>query len=83
MLEKVIRWRCQKGHDLRDFRAEQQPMVETVDDEDDFDVDEAIMIFNEAVKEAVSRVLSMVDSTEARMQYRRMLKEFRLATVRT
>ncbi|XP_062225452.1 calmodulin-binding transcription activator 4-like isoform X2 [Phragmites australis] len=88
VLEKVIlRWR-RKGHGLRGFRAEQQPMVEAVEEDeedDDFDDDEAVKIFrrqkvDEAVQEAVSRVLSMVDSTEARMQYRRMLEEFRLAT---
>ncbi|KAF8667228.1 hypothetical protein HU200_052893 [Digitaria exilis] len=89
VLEKVIlRWR-RKGHGLRGFRAEQQPMVEAVEDDDeeddDFEDDEAVKVFrrqkvDQAVKEAVSRVLSMVDSTEARMQYRRMLEEFRQAT---
>jgi len=89
VLEKVIlRWR-RKGHGLRGFRAEQQPMVEAIEEDDeeddDFDDDEAVKVFrrqkvDQAVKEAVSRVLSMVDSTEARMQYRRMLEEFRQAT---
>ncbi|CAL5067383.1 unnamed protein product [Urochloa decumbens] len=89
VLEKVIlRWR-RKGHGLRGFRAEQQPMVAAVEDndeeDDDFYDDEAVKVFrrqkvDQAVKEAVSRVLSMVDSTEARMQYRRMLEEFRQAT---
>ncbi|KAJ1270659.1 hypothetical protein BS78_06G068600 [Paspalum vaginatum] len=89
VLEKVIlRWR-RKGHGLRGFRAEQQPMIEAVEEDDeeddDFADDEAVKIFrrqkvDQAVKEAVSRVLSMVDSTEARMQYRRMLEEFRQAT---
>ncbi|XP_012703194.1 calmodulin-binding transcription activator 4 isoform X2 [Setaria italica] len=89
VLEKVIlRWR-RKGHGLRGFRAEQQPMVGAVEDDDeeddDFYDDEAVKVFrrqkvDQAVKEAVSRVLSMVDSTEARMQYRRMLEEFRHAT---
>ncbi|XP_035819352.1 calmodulin-binding transcription activator 4 isoform X2 [Zea mays] len=89
VLEKVIlRWR-RKGHGLRGFRAEQQSMVEAIEEDDeeddDFDDDEAVKIFrrqkvDQAVKEAVSRVLSMVDSTEARMQYRRMLEEFRQAT---
>ena len=92
VLEKVIlRWR-RKGHGLRGFRAEQQPMVEAIEEDDeegdDFDDDEAVKVFrrqkvDQAVKEAVSRVMSMVDSTEARMQYRRMLEEFRQATVRT
>ena len=63
--------------------------VEEDDEEDDeFDDDEAIKVFrrqkvDQAVNEAVSRVLSMVDSTEARMQYRRMLEEFRRASVRS
>lgn len=94
VLEKVIlRWR-RKGHGLRGFRAEQQPMVGAVEEEEeeeedvDFYDDEAVKVFrrqkvDQAVKEAVSRVLSMVDSTEARMQYRRMLEEFRQATVRS
>ena len=91
VLEKVIlRWR-RKGHGLRGFRAEKQPMVGAVEEDDeeddDFD-DEAVKVFrrqkvDQAVKEAVSRVLSMVDSTEARMQYRRMLEEFRRASVRS
>ena len=92
VLEKVIlRWR-RKGNGLRGFRAEKQPMVGAVEEDDeeddDFDDDEAIKVFrrqkvDQAVKEAVSRVLSMVDSTEARMQYRRMLEEFRQASVRS
>ncbi|KAF0924982.1 hypothetical protein E2562_015045 [Oryza meyeriana var. granulata] len=90
VLEKVIlRWR-RKGHGLRGFRAEQTAMTEAEeededDDDDDFNDDEAIKMFrrqkvDESVKEAMSRVLSMVDSPEARMQYRRMLEEFRQAT---
>jgi len=67
-------------------------MVEAIEEDDeegdDFDDDEAVKVFrrqkvDQAVKEAVSRVMSMVDSTEARMQYRRMLEEFRQATVRS
>ncbi|KAL6874359.1 hypothetical protein ACP4OV_013379 [Aristida adscensionis] len=92
VLEKVIlRWR-RKGQGLRGFRAEQSTMMqaeeeEDEDDDDDFDDDEAVKVFrrqkvDESVKEAVSRVLSMVNSPDARMQYRRMLEEFRLATVR-
>uniref|UniRef100_A0A0E0KPU1 CG-1 domain-containing protein n=1 Tax=Oryza punctata TaxID=4537 RepID=A0A0E0KPU1_ORYPU len=91
VLEKVIlRWR-RKGHGLRGFRAEQTAMAEAEeddeddDDDDDFNDDEAVKMFrrqkvDESVKEAMSRVLSMVDSPEARMQYRRMLEEFRQAT---
>lgn len=94
VLEKVIlRWR-RKGHGLRGFRAEQPAMIaaeeEEEEDDDDFDDDddEAVKIFrrqkvDESVKEAVSRVLSMVESPEARMQYRRMLEEFRQATIDT
>jgi calmodulin-binding transcription activator len=77
VLEKVIlRWR-RKGQGLRGFRAEQPAMIIADEEEDvvDFDDDEATRIFrrqkvDEALKEAVSRVLSMVDSPEARMQYR-------------
>ncbi|KAM0870080.1 hypothetical protein ACQ4PT_040253 [Festuca glaucescens] len=91
VLEKVIlRWR-RKGHGLRGFRAEQSAMTEAEEgeeeDDDDFDDDEAVKIFrrqkvDESVQEAVSRVLSMVDSPEARMQYRRMLEEVRQATAK-
>lgn len=35
-----------------------------------------------AVDEAVSRVLSMVESPEARQQYRRMLERYRQAKVK-
>lgn len=85
VLEKVIlRWR-RKGHGLRGFRAEQLVMTEAEEREEEDD-DEAVKIFrwqkvDESVNEAVSRVLSMVDSPEARMQYSRMLEEFRQATV--
>lgn len=89
VLEKVIlRWR-RKGQGLRGFRAEQSAMTEAgegeEEDDDDFHDDEAVKIFrrqkvDESVQEAVSRVLSMVDSPEARMQYRRMLEEVRRAT---
>uniref|UniRef100_A0A0D9W484 CG-1 domain-containing protein n=1 Tax=Leersia perrieri TaxID=77586 RepID=A0A0D9W484_9ORYZ len=90
VLEKVIlRWR-RKGHGLRGFRAEQTAMADAEeededDDDDDFNDDDAVKMFrrqkvDESVKEAMSRVLSMVDSPEARMQYRRMLEEFRQAT---
>ncbi|KAM0857386.1 hypothetical protein ACQ4PT_048502 [Festuca glaucescens] len=91
VLEKVIlRWR-RKGHGLRGFRAEQSAMTEAEEgeeeDDDDFDDDAAVKIFrrqkvDESVQEAVSRVLSMVDSPEARMQYRRMLEEVRQATAK-
>lgn len=91
VLEKVIlRWR-RKGHGLRGFRAEQSAMTETEEgeeeDDDDFYDDDAVKIFrrqkvDESVQEAVSRVLSMVDSPEARMQYRRMLEEVRQATAK-
>lgn len=36
-----------------------------------------------ALDEAMSRVLSMVDSPEARQQYRRMLERYRQAMVMT
>uniref|UniRef100_A0ACD5UXH9 Uncharacterized protein n=1 Tax=Avena sativa TaxID=4498 RepID=A0ACD5UXH9_AVESA len=91
VLEKVIlRWR-RKGHGLRGFRADQSAMIEVEEgeeeDDDDFADDEAVKIFrrqkvDESVQEAVSRVLSMVDSPEARMQYRRMLEEVRQATAK-
>jgi hypothetical protein len=90
VLEKVIlRWR-RKGHGLPGFLAEQSAMIEAEEGEeeydDDFDDDEAVKIFRRqkvdgSVQEAVSRVLSVVNSPEARMQYRRMLEEVCQATV--
>ncbi|KNA07050.1 hypothetical protein SOVF_175580 isoform A [Spinacia oleracea] len=72
ILEKVVlRWR-RKGAGLRGFR----PESDTVDeDEDDDDI---IKVFrkekvNVAIDDAVTRVLSMVESPEARQQYHRML----------
>lgn len=77
ILEKVIlRWR-RKGVGLRGFKQES----ETIEDSEDEDI---IKVFRKqkvdvAIDEAVSRVLSMVDSQEARQQYRRMLERYRQA----
>ncbi|XP_042457321.1 calmodulin-binding transcription activator 4-like [Zingiber officinale] len=78
VVEKVIlRWR-RKGAGLRGFRAEPE-----ITDEDDDD-DDIAKIFRRqkvdgAIDEAVSRVLSMVDSPDARQQYRRMLERYHKA----
>ncbi|KAJ7945568.1 Calmodulin-binding transcription activator 4 [Quillaja saponaria] len=77
ILDKVVlRWR-RKGVGLRGFRHETEP----VDDSDDEDI---LKMFRKqkvdvAIAEAVSRVLSMVESTEAREQYHRMLQKYRQA----
>lgn len=79
VLDKVIlRWR-RKGVGLRGFRSESEPH----DDSEDEDI---LKVFRRqkvdaTVDEAVSRVLSMVDSPDARQQYRRMLERFRQAKV--
>ncbi|XP_074589155.1 calmodulin-binding transcription activator 4-like isoform X2 [Curcuma longa] len=74
----ILRWR-RKGAGLRGFRAEPE-----MTDEDDDDDDDIAKIFRRqkvdgAVDEAVSRVLSMVDSPDARQQYRRMLERYHKA----
>lgn len=79
VVEKVIlRWR-RKGVGLRGFRAE--PDLIDVGDEEEEDI---VKVFRkqkveEAVDQAVSRVLSVVESPTARQQYRRMLERYRLA----
>ncbi|EOX99794.1 Calmodulin-binding transcription activator protein with CG-1 and Ankyrin domains isoform 2 [Theobroma cacao] len=77
VLDKVVlRWR-RKGVGLRGFRSE----PESIDESEDEDI---LKVFRKqkvdvAVDEAVSRVLSMVDSPDARQQYRRMLERYRQA----
>lgn len=82
ILDKVVlRWR-RKGAGLRGFRNEAEP-----NDNDDESEDEDILkVFRKqkvdvAIGESVSRVLSMVDSPEARLQYHRMLERYRQAKV--
>lgn len=76
ILEKVVlRWR-RRGVGLRGFHLE-------IDESEG----EAILkVFRKqkvdaAIDEAVSRVLSMVESQEARNQYRRILEKYRQAKV--
>ncbi|XP_030527519.1 calmodulin-binding transcription activator 4 isoform X2 [Rhodamnia argentea] len=77
ILDKVVlRWR-RKGVGLRSFQKD----AESIEDSDDEDI---LKVFRKqkvhaAVDEAVSRVLSMVDSPNARQQYRRMLEKYRQA----
>lgn len=79
VLEKVVlRWR-RKGVGLRGFRAEPLPIDQSEDDD-------ILKVFRKqkvdvAVDEAVSRVLSIVDSPKARQQYRRILEGYRQAKV--
>ncbi|KAJ8458061.1 hypothetical protein OPV22_030987 [Ensete ventricosum] len=77
VIEKVIlRWR-RKGVGLRGFRAE----PEMVHDEEEEDITKIFrkQKVDAALDEAVSRVLSMVDSPDARQQYRRMLGRYHQA----
>ncbi|KAL5717515.1 hypothetical protein ACHQM5_010501 [Ranunculus cassubicifolius] len=72
----VLRWR-RKGAGLRGFRAEH----ELTDEKEDEDI---LKVFRKqkvdvAIEEAVSQVLSMVESPDARQQYRRMLDSYRQA----
>ncbi|THU68886.1 hypothetical protein C4D60_Mb08t08580 [Musa balbisiana] len=77
VLEKImLRW-YRRGVGLRGFRAEPKPIVE--EEEDDI-----IKVFrkqkvDKALDEALSRVISVVESPEAREQYRRMLESYQQA----
>lgn len=77
ILEKVVlRWR-RKGVGLRGYRHEMESINET-EDEDILKVFRRQKVDVE-LQEAVSRVLSMVDSEDARQQYRRMLDKYHQA----
>ncbi|KAF6148457.1 hypothetical protein GIB67_038812 [Kingdonia uniflora] len=77
ILDKVVlRWR-RRGAGLRGYR----PESESIDEREDEDI---LKVFRKqnvevAIEGAVSQVLSMVESPEARMQYRRMLESYRQA----
>lgn len=77
ILDKVVlRWR-RKGAGLRGFRQE----TESTEESEDEDI---LKVFRKqkvdgAIDEAVSRVLSMVESPEAREQYQRMLERYHQA----
>ncbi|XP_019460388.1 PREDICTED: calmodulin-binding transcription activator 4 isoform X1 [Lupinus angustifolius] len=77
ILDKVVlRWR-RKGVGLRGFRQD----IESIDENEDEDI---LKVFRKQkvdveINEAVSRVLSMVDSPNARQQYHRMLEKFHQA----
>lgn len=78
----MLRWR-RKGVGLRGFRQDSESIDESEDDDEDI-----LKVFRKqkvdaAVEEAVSRVLSMVESSEARKQYQRMLEKYRQAKVQT
>ena len=64
---------------MRGFRPEMEP----IDESEDEDI---LKLFRKqnvdtAINEAVSRVLSMVDSLEARQQYHRLLERYRQVKV--
>ncbi|KAG8365868.1 hypothetical protein BUALT_Bualt17G0016600 [Buddleja alternifolia] len=77
VLEKVVlRWR-RRGVGLRGFRHDSEPIDETEDED-------ILRVFRKekvetAIDEAVSRVLSMVESSDARNQYQRLLEKYRQA----
>ncbi|KAK8579534.1 hypothetical protein V6N13_142731 [Hibiscus sabdariffa] len=79
ILDKVVlRWR-RKGVGLRGFLSE----LDSINDESEDDED-ILKVFRKqkvdaTIDEAFSRVLSMVDSPDARQQYRRMLERYRQA----
>ncbi|KAM7269197.1 hypothetical protein ACFE04_024694 [Oxalis oulophora] len=78
ILEKVIlRWR-RKGVGLRGFQQETELIAETEDEEDVLKVFRRKKV-ETSIDEAVSRVLSMVESPNARKQYHRMLEKYRQA----
>lgn len=77
ILDKVVlRWR-RKGAGLRGFR----PEMEINENEEDI-----LKVFRKQkvdveIEKAVSRVMSMVKSPDARLQYHRMLEKYRQAKV--
>ncbi|GLU06224.1 hypothetical protein SLE2022_232720 [Rubroshorea leprosula] len=79
ILDKVIlRWR-RKGVGLRGYRPETEPIDSSEGEDEDI-----LKVFRRqkvdgAIDESVSRVLNMVDSPDARQQYRRMLEKYRQA----
>ncbi|XP_020229866.1 calmodulin-binding transcription activator 4 isoform X2 [Cajanus cajan] len=78
ILDKVVlRWR-RKGAGLRGFRQEMDSNENEDEDEDILKVFRKQKVDVE-IEEAVSRVLSMVDSPDAREQYHRMLEKYRQA----
>ncbi|XP_058093169.1 calmodulin-binding transcription activator 4-like [Magnolia sinica] len=80
ILEKVIlRWR-RRGEGLRGFRAELADSEPNGESEED----DILKVFRKhkvdaVIEEAVSRVLSMVECSDARQQYRRILERYRQA----
>nr|XP_025691697.1 calmodulin-binding transcription activator 4 isoform X4 [Arachis hypogaea] len=79
ILDKVVlRWR-RKGAGLRGFRQEME--TSALDESEDEDILKPFrkQMVDAEIKEAVSRVLSMVDSPDARQQYHRMLEKYRQA----
>lgn len=82
----MLRWR-RKGVGLRGFRPDpiNPPQVPeaAVQEEEEEDIAKVFrkQKVDGAVEEAVSRVLSMVDSPGARQQYRRMIERYREAKV--
>ncbi|KAI7749162.1 hypothetical protein M8C21_028217, partial [Ambrosia artemisiifolia] len=77
VVEKVVlRWR-RKGVGLRGFKQE----LGSIDEREDEDFLKVIRKekVDVSIDEAVSRVLSMVDSQTARQQYRRMLQKYQQA----
>lgn len=82
ILDKVIlRWR-RKGVGLRGFRQDSDSVEDSSEDEDIVSVFRRQKV-DGAIDDAVSRVLNMVDSPNARQQYRRMLEKYRQAKVET
>ncbi|XP_019701962.1 calmodulin-binding transcription activator 4 isoform X2 [Elaeis guineensis] len=78
VVEKVVlRWR-RRGAGLRGFRAERE-LSNNEEEEEDVAKDFRKQKVDAALDEAMSRVLSMVDSPDARQQYRRMLERYRQA----
>lgn len=79
MEKAILRWR-RKGAGLRGFK----PEFETVDEgEQDDDI---LKVFRKqkvdaTIEKAVSRVLSMVESPDARQQYSRILETYQQAKV--
>lgn len=79
IVEKIVlRW-YRKGVGLRGFHVDS--IIGEDEEEEDFVKALRKQKVDAALTEAVSRVLSMVQSQPARQQYQRMLHKYRLAKV--
>lgn len=79
MEKAILRWR-RKGAGLRGFKPEFETIDEGGEDDDILKVFRKQKV-DATIEKAVSRVLSMVESPDARQQYSRTLETYQQAKV--